>query len=264
MAQHERSRRQPLRQAASAGWRANHWIIVGAMPSCARRPSRGHADPPADSRRARARGSRRARGGRRERGLDVVAAHDPVDEGGPAREARVHRGRVERRTSAAAAAAAPRDRSRSPRGSARARALPRGDRDRSRSAGADAAALVRPRQPRDAVRGLRAARPSSIGSCAPTTSRRASRRRRPTHPRSSRSRAATSAGRSACRADGHLAHGGISPTIIQWFSDHPADVLPDAGCRLESLVLRHPEAPSILHALRFAGLCRRRPRAVPP
>jgi hypothetical protein len=54
--------------------------------------------------------------------------------------------------------------------------------------------------------------------------------------------------------DGHLAVGGISPTIIQWFSDHPADVLPDAGCRLESLVLRNPEAPSILHALRFAGL----------
>ena len=54
--------------------------------------------------------------------------------------------------------------------------------------------------------------------------------------------------------DGHLAAGGISPTIIQWFSDHPTDVLPDAGCRLESLVLRDPEAPSILHALRFAGL----------
>jgi Glyoxalase-like domain len=55
-------------------------------------------------------------------------------------------------------------------------------------------------------------------------------------------------------SDGRLTAGGISPTIIQWFSAHPAGVLPDAGCRLESLVLRHPEAPAILHRLRFAGL----------
>jgi hypothetical protein len=55
-------------------------------------------------------------------------------------------------------------------------------------------------------------------------------------------------------ADGHLAVDGISPTIIQWFTEHPAAVLPDVGCRLESLVLRHPQAPSILHGLRFAGL----------
>jgi hypothetical protein len=42
--------------------------------------------------------------------------------------------------------------------------------------------------------------------------------------------------------------------MIQWFSQHPAAVLPDSGCRLESLLLRHPDATTILHALRFAGL----------
>ena len=55
-------------------------------------------------------------------------------------------------------------------------------------------------------------------------------------------------------ASGSLAQDGIAPSIIQWFSRHPAEVLPDAGCRLESLVLRHPDAASMLHGLRFAGL----------
>ena len=55
-------------------------------------------------------------------------------------------------------------------------------------------------------------------------------------------------------ADGGLGHGGLDPTIIQWFGQHPCDVLPDAGCRLQSLVLHHPEAASILHRLRYAGL----------
>ena len=54
--------------------------------------------------------------------------------------------------------------------------------------------------------------------------------------------------------DGHLPRGGIAPTLIQWFTQHPAEVLPDSGCRLESLVLRHPDAPAILHELRYAGL----------
>jgi hypothetical protein len=58
----------------------------------------------------------------------------------------------------------------------------------------------------------------------------------------------------AVPADGSLPRGGVTPTIIQWFSQHPTDVLPDAGCRLEALVLRDPDAPAILHALRFAGL----------
>lgn len=55
-------------------------------------------------------------------------------------------------------------------------------------------------------------------------------------------------------ADGSLPRGGIAPTMIQWFTQHPSEVLPDAGCRLESLVLHHPDAPAMLHELRFAGL----------
>ena len=58
----------------------------------------------------------------------------------------------------------------------------------------------------------------------------------------------------AVPADGSMPRGGIAPTLIQWFSQHPTEVLADGGCRLESLVLRHPDAPAILHALRFAGL----------
>ena len=55
-------------------------------------------------------------------------------------------------------------------------------------------------------------------------------------------------------ASGHLAHDGVAPTIIQWSSHHPADVLPESGCRLEKLVLRHPEARATFDALRRAGL----------
>jgi hypothetical protein len=58
----------------------------------------------------------------------------------------------------------------------------------------------------------------------------------------------------AVPADGSLPRDGIAPTLIQWFSQHPTEVLPDAGCRLEALVLHHPDAPGVLHALRFAGL----------
>jgi hypothetical protein len=58
----------------------------------------------------------------------------------------------------------------------------------------------------------------------------------------------------AVPSDGSLPRGGIAPTVIQWFSQHPTDVLPDSGCRLDALVLHHPEAPAILHELRFAGL----------
>ena len=55
-------------------------------------------------------------------------------------------------------------------------------------------------------------------------------------------------------ASGSLALSGVSPTIIRWQTHHPADVLADSGCRLEKLVLRHPQAVSALHALRVAGL----------
>ncbi|HSJ98636.1 MAG TPA: VOC family protein, partial [Myxococcota bacterium] len=55
-------------------------------------------------------------------------------------------------------------------------------------------------------------------------------------------------------ADGALPMAGTAPSLIQWFSRHPAEVLEDAGCRLEALVLRHPHVTATLHALRFAGL----------
>lgn len=55
-------------------------------------------------------------------------------------------------------------------------------------------------------------------------------------------------------ASGSLAQAGTSPTVIQWQGTHPADVLADPGCRLEMLVLRHPQAPATLHSLHLAGL----------
>jgi hypothetical protein len=53
---------------------------------------------------------------------------------------------------------------------------------------------------------------------------------------------------------GRLERRGIVPTIIQWEGAHPCDAAPDSGCRLERLVLRHPEAARTLAALRAAGL----------
>jgi Glyoxalase-like domain len=54
---------------------------------------------------------------------------------------------------------------------------------------------------------------------------------------------------------GSLAQDGIAPTMIEWEGGgHPSQYLPDVGCRLESLVLCHPGAPSTLHALLAAGL----------
>jgi hypothetical protein len=55
-------------------------------------------------------------------------------------------------------------------------------------------------------------------------------------------------------AGGALAQGGALPTFIQWEGRHPTMVLPESGCRLDALVLRHPEAPATLRALRRAGL----------
>jgi hypothetical protein len=55
-------------------------------------------------------------------------------------------------------------------------------------------------------------------------------------------------------ADGAPAHSGTRPTVLQWETGHPAAALPDAGCRLEKVLLAHPEAPGVLAALRGAGL----------
>ena len=55
-------------------------------------------------------------------------------------------------------------------------------------------------------------------------------------------------------ADGSLELSGVSPTLLQWFTQHPTEVIPDSGCRLEALVLHHPEATAMVHRLRYAGL----------
>ena len=47
--------------------------------------------------------------------------------------------------------------------------------------------------------------------------------------------------RMAGRSDGRLIAGGAAPPLIEWQGAHPADALPDAGCRLTQLVLRHPD-----------------------
>ncbi len=54
--------------------------------------------------------------------------------------------------------------------------------------------------------------------------------------------------------DGALASAGAQPTVIQWEGRHPADTLPDVGCRLEALTLRHPESKVLLESLSRAGL----------
>ena len=53
---------------------------------------------------------------------------------------------------------------------------------------------------------------------------------------------------------GALAQAGTSPTAIQWDTEHPTAALPDSGCRLEKLLLVHPDAPASLAALVAAGL----------
>ena len=53
---------------------------------------------------------------------------------------------------------------------------------------------------------------------------------------------------------GAMAQAGTSAVAIQWETEHPTAALPDAGCRLEKLLLTHPEAPAMLTALRSAGL----------
>lgn len=60
-------------------------------------------------------------------------------------------------------------------------------------------------------------------------------------------------------ASGRLSLGGVAPTVIRWDGAHPCERLPDAGCRLESLVLGHGEAPALLRRLHAAGLPRDEP-----
>lgn len=56
--------------------------------------------------------------------------------------------------------------------------------------------------------------------------------------------------RIAIPPDGALLLGGPAPTLIEWArpEDHPAGRLPDSGCRLVALGLRHPQ-PARLQAL---------------
>lgn len=53
--------------------------------------------------------------------------------------------------------------------------------------------------------------------------------------------------------DGGLSRDGISPTVIQWDGRGPAEALPESGCRLERLELRHAQAHSTLQTLLANG-----------
>lgn len=54
--------------------------------------------------------------------------------------------------------------------------------------------------------------------------------------------------------DGGLVRAGLAPTVIQWATRHPADLLQDVGCRLDKLILRNLVAQATLDELRAAGL----------
>ena len=51
--------------------------------------------------------------------------------------------------------------------------------------------------------------------------------------------------RMAVPADGVLPRDGLHPAAIEWRGPHPADALPDLGCRLARLVLRHPRPAAL-------------------
>lgn len=58
--------------------------------------------------------------------------------------------------------------------------------------------------------------------------------------------------------DGHLPGDGLVPTLIQWdVPFHPAERLPDAGCRLMKLEGFHPQPARIRNALAALGLSTR-------
>jgi len=47
-------------------------------------------------------------------------------------------------------------------------------------------------------------------------------------------------------ADGHRPGRGLVPTLIQWLDGrHPADTLPDSGCRLVAIAGEHPEPAQV-------------------
>jgi hypothetical protein len=49
--------------------------------------------------------------------------------------------------------------------------------------------------------------------------------------------------------DGKLPHDGAAPALIEWESAlHPAERLPDMGCRLVRLTVEHPEAEALVAA----------------
>ena len=54
--------------------------------------------------------------------------------------------------------------------------------------------------------------------------------------------------RMAVPQDGRAPIDGLFPAVLEWQGPHPAAALPDRGCRLQRLVLRHP-APAALAAL---------------
>lgn len=58
----------------------------------------------------------------------------------------------------------------------------------------------------------------------------------------------------AVREDGARLLDGTLPTLIAWGHAHPTDTLPDAGLRLQALVLRHPRHGLLRDALDRIGL----------
>lgn len=53
--------------------------------------------------------------------------------------------------------------------------------------------------------------------------------------------------------DGNLLLGGAAPALIQWSGAHPAATLPDAGCWLEELTIRHAQTDWLEAFLRDVG-----------
>lgn len=57
------------------------------------------------------------------------------------------------------------------------------------------------------------------------------------------------------RQDGSLLMDGVAPTVIQWPRGvHPADMMPESGCRLLALEAFHPEPDRLQALLRSIGL----------